>query len=136
MNEQQFIKRRARKYFWQQKFQEIWPWIIGILGIIFVPYYLGVFFEHHDFLNIILPYTSEELDCFGYYMFGLLYILILIMLLCILGVIIYFIFYSLVNIIKEWIEDNEWEANYRANQDWRKLKYETRKDKSKHRKVV
>jgi len=57
MNKEQRLNKLTWKYFWQQKLGEVSRYLAVVLGVVFVPYSVGVilnlyFFELEGFINL------------------------------------------------------------------------------------
>lgn len=89
------------KYFWNQKLYELSKFLVVILGIIFVPYLVGLVFNFY--LN------GEITNCFDIWIVGICVLTIIFITLAL----IYIIFMLFIN----WIKSNWEEAEERARED-------------------
>jgi hypothetical protein len=107
-----YVKKRKWKYFFQQKAVEIGKFIL-ILGSIGVLIFIGyLIFDLTGFPGISCKESSNILNLICKTCFGSLFLLGLLL----IGLILYGIFYQLV----EWIKTNMKIAENKAIKDWKK----------------
>ena len=109
-SKQSLLQKLKRKYFWEQKFNEVGKFLVIAIGGVFIPYFFG------KFLYLITPIVSRqsfwgEMTTCLYWLAGFLPIVMIAVIVCMID--------ALVKSIKKWIKRNLDKAESRARKELR-----------------